>query len=111
MSGEKILIVEDSVTISRKIDATLKKMGYAVAAIVDNGKESIKKAYILKPDLVLMDIVLKGKMTGIEAAQEIRNNLKIPVIFLTSLTGDARSKRRLLPNHSAISSSLWMNGL
>ena len=89
MSGEKILIVEDSVTISRKIDATLKKMGYAVAAIVDNGKESIKKAYILKPDLVLMDIVLQGKMTGIEAAQEIRNNLKIPVIFLTSLTGDA----------------------
>ena len=88
MSGERILVVEDSVITSRQIAAALKKMGYIVAAIVDTGEDAIKKAYMLKPDLVLSDIILKGKMTGIESAKEIRDNLRIPVVFLTAHSGD-----------------------
>jgi PAS domain S-box-containing protein len=89
MSGERILVVEDSGVISAIIRKTLLTMGYQVVAIADNGPDSIAKATQLRPDIVLMDIVLKGKMTGIEAAKEIRRNLGIPVIYLTAQSDDA----------------------
>ncbi|WP_321507632.1 response regulator [uncultured Methanoregula sp.] len=89
MTGEKILVVEDSVITSTLIKKTLLSMGYQVVAVVDNGPESIEKARILRPDLVLMDIILKGTMTGIEAAKKIRETLGIPVVYLTAQSDDA----------------------
>lgn len=89
MTGEKILVVEDSAVTSTLIKKTLLANGYQVVAIVDNGPESIRKAREQQPDIVLMDIILKGKMTGIEAAREIRNTLAIPVIYLTAQSDDA----------------------
>lgn len=88
MSGERILVVEDSVTISALIQETLQEQGYEVAAAVDNGPEAIRSARDLKPDVVLMDIVLKGTMTGIEAAEAIRKSQEIPVIYLTTQTDE-----------------------
>jgi PAS domain S-box-containing protein len=89
MTGERILVVEDSSFISTLIRKTLLTMGYHVVAVVDNGLESIAKTAELKPDIVLMDIILKGKMNGIDAAREIRQNLGIPVIYLTAQSDDA----------------------
>lgn len=89
MTGEKILVVEDSAVTSTLIKKTLLANGYQVVAVVDNGPESIREAREQQPDIVLMDIILKGKMTGIEAAREIRNTLAIPVIYLTAQSDDA----------------------
>ena len=89
MTGEKILVDEDSAVTSTLIKKTLLANGYHVVAIVDNGPESIREAREQQPDIVLMDIILKGKMTGIEAAREIRNTLAIPVIYLTAQSDDA----------------------
>lgn len=95
MSGERILVVEDSVTISALIQKTLREQGYEVVAAVDNGPEAIASARELKPDIVLMDIVLKGAMTGIDAAEAIRNSQRIPVIYLTSQTDEPTVSRAI----------------
>lgn len=82
----KILIVEDERIIALNIRESLESLGYAVPAIVTSGEESIKKSIQLHPDLVLMDIRLKGDMDGIEAAEKIWKNLSIPIVFVTGLS-------------------------
>ena len=84
MPSVKILIVEDENIIARDICVRLEHFGYAVAATVATGEESIVQARALRPDLVLMDIVLCGPMDGIEAARVIREEMNIPVIFITA---------------------------
>lgn len=95
MSGERILVVEDSLTISALIQKTLVEQGYEVVAAVDNGPDAIVSARDLKPDVVLMDIVLKGTMTGIDAAEAIRESQKIPVIYLTTQTDEPTVSRAI----------------
>ena len=80
---EKILIVEDESVIALNIRSTLEILGYAVVGYADQGLMALKKAEALQPDLVLMDIGLKGDMDGIETARQIREQLDIPIIFLT----------------------------
>jgi two-component system, response regulator PdtaR len=84
MSKARILIVEDEAITALDEEGTLEELGYEVVGIVDTGEEAIAKANELKPDLVLMDITLKTKMTGTEAAWEIREQFDIPVIFVTA---------------------------
>lgn len=84
MAKAKILIVEDENIVAKDIENNLKKMGYMVTGIVSTGEKAIDTALETKPDLILMDIMLKGNMTGIEAANVIREKLDIPVIFLTA---------------------------
>ncbi|MBF0336397.1 MAG: response regulator [Nitrospirae bacterium] len=84
MSAKRVLIVEDEFVIANSIKTALTSMGYITTSVVSSGEESVEKAGIDKPDIVLMDIVLSGEMTGIEAARHIRDDLDIPVIFLTS---------------------------
>ncbi len=72
MSKGKILVVEDEFVTGSEIQARLSEMGYDVPAVVDNGAEAIQKTGELNPDIVVMDITLKGKMNGIEAAERIR---------------------------------------
>ncbi len=79
----KVLVVEDSKLLSNIIQASLKKLGHEISAAVSTGEDAIKKAEYKKPDLVLMDIVLEGKMDGIQAASQIRSRFNIPVIYLT----------------------------
>jgi CheY-like chemotaxis protein len=86
MQKKQILIVEDEVIVADALARTLKHLGYEVASLVESGDEAIEKAEAVRPDLVLMDIVLSGDMDGIEAAQHIRAKLKIPVVFLTAHT-------------------------
>jgi len=84
MKKAKILIVEDEIIIALEIKATLKRLGYEVTSIVDTGENAIKNTSVDKPDLILMDIRIKGKIDGIEAAEIIRSQFGIPVIFSTA---------------------------
>jgi len=77
-----ILVVEDERIVAKDIQKRLKRLGHTVSAVVASGEEAIKKAED-NPDLILMDIILKGKINGIEAAEHIRP-LDIPVVFLTA---------------------------
>lgn len=91
----RILIVEDEAIVARDIEQQLLDLGYNPIGHATQGQQSITLAEELRPDLVLMDIQLSGKMDGIEAAQLIRNKLFIPVVFLTAFAADdvlARAK-------------------
>ena len=84
MSKINVLIVEDESIVAKDIQHSLKKLGYNILGICSTGEDAIKSAKDLSPDLVLMDIMLKGDMNGIEAAAQIRETNNIPVIFLTA---------------------------
>ncbi|PZX56014.1 LytTR family two component transcriptional regulator [Algoriphagus ratkowskyi] len=89
MSPTRILIVEDDMIIAANISLQLSKLGYEVTGIETKGEEAIHHALESKPDIILMDIHLKGKTTGIDAAHEIHRFLDIPLIFLTANEDDA----------------------
>lgn len=82
----KILVVEDEAITAMDIKRTLENRGFEVVSTSSRGEEAIKKAEELKPDLVLMDIILKGDMDGIEAADKIMTLFDIPVVYLTAHT-------------------------
>lgn len=84
MLKNNILVIEDEAIVSKDIQQSLKKLGYNIVGSAATGEKAIDLASETKPDLVLMDIMLKGEMSGIEAAEKIRENLKIPVIYLTA---------------------------
>ncbi len=96
MNHLKILVVEDEVIVAQDIAGRLKKLGYAVTATVSSGEEAIQKAIENPPDLVLMDIVLKGDMDGITAAEKIRTNRNVPTVFLTAYADDQTLQRAKL---------------
>ncbi|MBI5675929.1 MAG: PAS domain S-box protein [Nitrospirae bacterium] len=95
-SKATILVVEDESIVAEDIKTSLEKMGYAVPAVVSTGAEAIQKASELNPDLVLMDIMLKDKMSGITAAGQIRSLFNIPVIYLTAYVDDDTLERAKL---------------
>lgn len=89
MSKTNILIVEDESIVAKDIQHSLKKLGYNVVDIVSTAENAITVAVEKMPDLVLMDIMLKGPMSGIEAAHTMREQLNIPVIFLTAYADES----------------------
>lgn len=94
-SPPKILVVEDEAIVARDIERQLRKAGYEVPAVVASAEAAIEQVSLTSPDLVLMDIRLQGPSDGIEAAREIREQFKLPVIFLTAHADDetlARAK-------------------
>ncbi len=84
VTAAKILVVEDEGLIALDIENHLLALGYQVAGIAETGAKAIRLALESEPDLVLMDIRLKGDMDGIEAAASITSQLDIPIIFLTA---------------------------
>jgi two-component system, response regulator PdtaR len=85
----KILVVDDEAIISMQLERRLSAMGYTVAGMAASGEDAVELARRILPDLVLMDIVMPGKMNGIEAAKIITGELDIPVVFVTSYADDA----------------------
>ncbi len=98
MAKAEILIVEDDGIIAMDIESRLKKLGYGVTGIMAYGEKVIEKVKENEPDMVLMDIVLKGDMDRIEAAEEIRTQFDIPVIFLIAFADKDRLERAKLTN-------------
>jgi CheY-like chemotaxis protein len=88
MVHEKILIVEDEVIIAKILEDLLVSLGYTIVARVKTGENAIKAVGQYHPDLILMDILLEGKMDGIDAAAQIKKRFGIPVIYLTSFSDD-----------------------
>ncbi|MEE9594734.1 MAG: PAS domain S-box protein, partial [Candidatus Hydrothermarchaeales archaeon] len=82
--NRKILVVENEGIVALSLKEGLEEMGFSVSGVVASGHAAIKKAGETRPDLVLMDIGLKGKMDGIQAAEKIREGLDVPVIYLTA---------------------------
>jgi PAS domain S-box-containing protein len=84
MSEARIMIVEDERVVAEDIKEGLQNMGYAVTSVARSGEMAIKMAEKDRPDLVLMDIVLKGKMDGFETAKQFRSRFDIPVVYLSA---------------------------
>jgi len=80
----KIIAVDDEITIVTELEELLQSMGYEAIGLASSGEEAIKIAKKLKPDLILMDIVMPGRLNGIDATEIITAELDIPVIFLTA---------------------------
>jgi two-component system, NtrC family, response regulator AtoC len=84
MTQGRIMIVEDERITAEDIYDILMHLGYAITAVVSSGADAIREAERTKPDLVLMDIRIKGEMDGIDAAREIRERFDIPAVYLTA---------------------------
>ena len=89
----RIMIVEDEQITAADLEASLEDLGYAVTAIASSGKQAIRSAETTLPDLVLMDIRIKGEMDGVDAARQIRQRFDIPVIYLTAHADDETLER------------------
>ncbi|MCJ7542198.1 MAG: response regulator, partial [Desulfobacterales bacterium] len=84
----KIMVVEDEVVIALGLQQRLTEMGYDVIGISYSGEEALGKARSLGPDLILMDIMIPGKLDGINVAEIVKSELGIPVVFLTAFSED-----------------------
>lgn len=89
----RILVVEDESIVAKDIRSSLQSLGYLVAGMASTGEEALAQAAALRPDLVLMDIKLKGEMDGIEAAHRLRSAGPVPVVYLTAYTDDDTLRR------------------
>jgi len=93
MSNTQILVVEDEAIVAKNIQLELNSMGYAVPAIAASGKEALQKVAEVHPDLVLMDIALKGAMDGVETMERIQERFDVPVIYLTAYADEGTLQR------------------
>jgi DNA-binding NarL/FixJ family response regulator len=84
MATARILIVEDEGLVAEDIRETLVRQGYQIAGVVISGEQAVRLAAEIRPDLVLMDIRLQGKIQGIQAARLIRGDLNIPIVYVTA---------------------------
>lgn len=93
MTKAKILIVEDEGLTAFALQRKLRKWGYEVPTFTVSGKDAVQKVDKIHPDLVLLDINLKGELNGLDAAEEIIKHQDIPVIFTTAYDDEQTSKR------------------
>ena len=93
MARARIMIVEDESIVAEDMKTMLEGFGYAVPAIVFSGEEAVRKALDIRPDLVLMDIVLKGTMSGMEAVERIRAQADLPVVYVTAYADENTVRR------------------
>lgn len=91
-----ILLVEDEGVIARDLEDTLTRLGYRVSGVASEGAEAIEMARELHPQLVVMDVSLRGEVDGIEAACAIQEDAPVPVIFLTGHTDTETLQRAVL---------------
>lgn len=94
----RILVVEDDPNVSAVLTARLKSLDYSVCGTAETGNEAISGVYRYHPDLVTMDILLKGEMNGIEAAAKIAEGSDVPIIYMTCLS-DERVFERAIATH------------
>lgn len=93
VASARILVVEDEGIVAEEIRSRLKRLRYAISAVAFSGEEAIRKAEETHPDLVLVDIRLRGGMDGVKTAEEIRVRFDIPVVFVTAYADEATLQR------------------
>jgi len=93
MKAVQILIVEDEMIIAAKISMHLEQLGYDVVGIVPRGEEAVRQCRETPPDILLLDINLKGLLDGVETATVLQKEVDIPIIYLTANTDDATFER------------------
>ncbi|MEH1939838.1 MAG: ATP-binding protein [Nostoc sp.] len=84
MADTRIFVVEDEILVAREIEGSLQKLGYHVVGIAASAETALKEIAEVQPDLILVDIVLKGEQDGIAVAEQVRDRFHIPVIYLTA---------------------------
>ena len=87
MVCKRILLVEDEAIITADLRSKVERLGYVVCGTAFSGEDAIQQANDTVPDVILMDVRLRGKMTGLEAASQIRTRRDIPVIYITAYAG------------------------
>jgi len=93
MDKLNIFIVEDESIVAKDIEHSLTKLGYNVVGISNNGNDALEKIMELSPDLVLMDIMIKGTLNGIEVTEKLKEKMNVPVIFLTAYADEGTLSR------------------
>ena len=93
MKKVRVLVVEDESIIAMETESVLAELGYEVVAIVDTGEKAIEVTEQRKPDIILMDIRIKGEIDGIDTAEIIRSKFEIPVVFLTAHLDEERLEK------------------
>jgi CheY-like chemotaxis protein len=101
MALVRILVVEDDMVISMHIRGMLTSTGYSVCGKASSGREAIDKAGDMRPDLVLMDVILQESMDGIAAAQYIHSSYNIPIVFLSGCADSETLERARAMGHFA----------
>ena len=91
--GLKVLVVEDEALVGLGLQKSLEKMGYIVSGIAASGEEAISMALSKNPDVVLMDIHIKGDMDGFEVSEKINSEMSVPIIFLSAYNDDKSIER------------------
>jgi len=89
----RLIIADDEVIIATQLEEFLSTQGFNIIGIASSGLEAVEMAMALKPDLMLMDIVMPGELDGIAAAEKINRALQIPVIFLTAYADEEMIQR------------------
>lgn len=97
----RVLIVEDETLIAEELRERLSRYGYSVIAAVDTADEGIAIAIRERPDLVLMDIRLRGEKDGVQAAQEIRQQMDVPIVYVTAYSDRLTVDRACQTEHDA----------
>lgn len=92
-ASPSILIVEDEVIVAEDVRRRLEELGYRVTGIVSRGDQALSQVRRTHPDLILMDIGLKGTVDGIEAAKAILQEEDIPIVFASAYSDDATLRR------------------
>ena len=89
MSKINVLVIEDESIVSKDLQHSLTKLGYNVVGAASNGEKAIELAGLKNPNIILMDIMLKGDMNGIEAAEKIKELYSVPIVFLTAYSDES----------------------
>ncbi len=100
MAPARILIAEDEGIVALDLGMHLRALGYQVVAIVKSGQAAVRQAAMTNPDLIVMDVRLKGELDGIEAAEIISSRLHVPVIFCSALADKGTVDRARAVKHA-----------
>jgi len=109
---KRVLIVEDESVVALMLQESLTRIGYCVVGVCFRGEDAVRMAADTHPDVVIMDINLKGEMDGISASEAILSSMDIPVIYLTAYTDDDTIRRAALTDsHSYLVKPINMREL
>jgi two-component SAPR family response regulator len=97
-----ILVVEDKNKTISDIKSILSDLGHEIIGLTSTGKDAVNQAGTLNPDLILINLKLKGKMSGVKAAEEITRHTEIPIIFISVFTKNCLIKSLQLPDDAIV---------